>query len=71
MNTEANNLELIIHHTIWNYNSVLPLSELLEDNSVRETLPADTDPFQDSIATKLIQNQVWIQFSSLWRKDAY
>lgn len=42
-----------------------PLSELLENDAIRETLSADTDPLQDSITSQLIQNQVGLQFASL------
>ena len=35
---------------------LLPLSELLEDDAIREALSADTDPLQDTIAPQLIKN---------------
>lgn len=34
----------------------LPLTELLEDNPVGESLPADTNTFQDTIAAQLLQH---------------
>lgn len=35
---------------------LVPLAELLEDDPVGESLPADTDPFQDTIAAQLLQH---------------
>jgi len=34
----------------------LPLTEFLEDNPVGESLPADTNTFQDTIAAQLLQH---------------
>ena len=45
--------------------TALPLSELLEDNAVREALSADTDPLQHTITPQLVQHQVGVQFTSL------
>lgn len=42
-----------------------PLSELLENDAIREALSADTNPLQDSITSQLVQNQVGLQFASL------
>lgn len=42
-----------------------PLSELLENDAIREALSADTDPLQDSITSQLIQNQVRLQLAGL------
>ena len=44
----------------------LPLSELLEDDAVGEALSADTDSLQDTVTSELVQNQVRVQFTSLW-----
>lgn len=46
----------------------LPLSELLEDNTVGEALTADTDSLQHAIAPQLIQDQMGIQFTSLGKR---
>lgn len=43
----------------------VPLSELLEDDAIGETLSANTDTLQDTIAPQLIQNQMRVEFSSL------
>lgn len=45
-----------------------PLSELLEDDAVGETLSADANPLKDAITLELVQNQVGVQFTSLKRK---
>lgn len=42
-----------------------PLAELLEDDSVGETLSADTDPLQHAVASQLLQDQVSVQLSCL------
>lgn len=42
-----------------------PLSELLEDNAVWESLSADANSLQDSVTPQLVQNQVRLQFTSL------
>lgn len=43
----------------------LPLSELLEHDTVGEALPADANPFQNSITSQLVQNQMRLQFAGL------
>lgn len=43
----------------------LPLSELLEDDTVGESLSADTDSLQHTVTPELIQNQVRVQLTSL------
>lgn len=43
----------------------LPLSELLEHDAVGEALPADADPFQNSITPQLVQNQMRLQLPGL------
>ena len=40
--------------------NTVPLSELLEDDTVGEALSADTDPLQNTITPQLVQNQVGI-----------
>lgn len=37
-----------------------PLTELLEEDSVGESLPADTDALQHTVALQLIQDQMGI-----------
>lgn len=51
--------------TIKKRSTVLPLSELLEDNAVWKALSAYTNPLQDTITPQLIQNKVGIKFTSL------
>lgn len=45
-----------------------PLAELLEDDSVGETLTADSDPLQHTVTPQLLQDQVSVQLSSLRRR---
>lgn len=45
--------------------TMLPLSELLEDNTVGETLSADTDTLKHTITPQLVQDKVGVQFTSL------
>lgn len=47
------------------YITLLPLSELLEDDAVGEALSANTDTLQHTITPQLIQNKVGVQFTSL------
>lgn len=42
-----------------------PLTELLEEDSVGESLPADTDALQHTVALQLIQDQMGVQFPRL------
>lgn len=44
---------------------MIPLSEFLENDPVGEPLATDSDPLQDTIAAKLIQHEVRIQFAGL------
>ena len=39
---------------------LVALTELLEENSVGESLPADTDPFQHTVTPQLLQYQVGV-----------
>lgn len=48
----------------------IPLSELLEDNSVGEALSADPDSLQHTITLQLIQDQVRIQFTCLGKTSS-
>ena len=41
----------------------IPLSELLEENSVGETLSADPDTLKDTIAPQLVEYQVGIDLA--------
>lgn len=45
--------------------SSLPLAELLEDDAVGEALPADADPFQNSVTPQLLQHQMRLQLPGL------
>lgn len=47
------------------WKSAIPLSEFLENYPVGESLATNSDPLQDTIAAKLVQHEMWIQFSSL------
>lgn len=40
------------------YSSESPLSELLENDAIGETLSADTNSLKDSVTPQLVQNQV-------------
>ena len=51
--------------TSWDKGIAVPLSEFLENYPVGEALAADPDSLQDSVAAKLVQHQMRIQFSSL------
>lgn len=44
---------------------LISLSELLEEDSVGETLAADSDALQDTIASQLLQHQGRVYFTSL------
>lgn len=50
----------------------IPLSELLEDDAVGESLSADTDSLQHTVTPELIQNQVRVQLTRLrWTETQY
>lgn len=51
---------------LWMFHT--PLAELLEDDSVGETLSADSDPLQHTVTPQLLQDQVSVQLSSLRRR---
>jgi len=46
----------------------VPLSELLENDTVGKSLSADTDSLQHPVTSQLVQNQVGVQFTSLRRE---
>lgn len=62
--------ELIQSEKMPNTRSVrpIPLPELLEDDTVGESLSADTDALQHTVTPQLIQNQVRVQLTSLRQK---
>lgn len=46
----------------------LPLSKLLENNAIGESLSAYTDPLQHTVTPQLVQNQVGVQLTGLGRE---
>lgn len=46
-----------------NHSSALPLFEVSIEHPVWETLPADADAFQDTIAAELMQDKECIHFT--------
>lgn len=47
----------------------IPLSELLEDDAIGESLSADSDALQHTVTPQLIQNQVRVQLTRLRRTE--
>lgn len=58
-----------ISSQVWRYMCLSPLSELLEDDAVGESLSADANPLKNSITPQLVQNQVRLQFTCLKKKQ--
>lgn len=56
---------MLVYRMSSNVNFTPPLSELLEDNAIGETLSANTDALQHTVASQLIKNQMRLQFTSL------
>jgi len=59
---------LAVHESSWNNirsQQFITLAEFLENNPVWETLPTNSDSFKDSIAPKLLQDQLTVYLTSL------
>ncbi len=63
-----------VHESLWNdiwCQNFVSMTEFLENDSVGETLAADSDSFQNSVASQLFQHQQSLQFSCLKAKDIH
>ena len=54
-------------YTLYYYSleALVPLSELLEDDAIGETLSANADALQDTVAPQLIQDQMGVELPRL------